>query len=701
MEKIYEVKGMTCVICKGNVEKALRKLNGVNNASVNLLDNTVLIDYDEKIVKQDDFIKTISDAGYQLLTDNKNKLNIDLIKMIVSIIFLIILMFLSMAFSKETLYIQLFISLIILIINKDIFVSGYKALLKFNPNMFSLVSLSSSFAFIYSIFALIMIKLGNSYNVYFETAGMVITIVKIGKFIEGNTKKKTTKVIRGLATLIPMQANLIDNEKIKVIKIEDLKKNDIVLVKPGESIPQDGVVEDGISSVDESMITGESKLVNKTKGDEVIGGTINADGSLKIRITKSTNTTVLSNIINLTKKAAMEKMPIERLADNISKYFVYGVISISVITFIIWIISSKDFELSLNFALTVLVISCPCALGLATPSAIAVALGRAAKNGVLIKKPEILEIVGKLKTIVFDKTGTLTNSSLEVIKVIQLDKEFLNILSSIEATSNHPISKAILDKYPFGYLKFNSSKFIPGEGIIAKDAISTYYAGNIALMTNNNIAVNQKYIDEAINNNYTLIALGKDNKLLGIVYLSETVRDDAKECIDSLLNRNIKPIMCTGDSDMAAEKIANDLNIKTYYYQSKPEDKNQIVIKEKNNGTLAMVGDGVNDAIALMNADISITIKDGTDIANGSSDIVLMKNNLKDISFIYDLSKKTMRIIKQNLLWALFYNVICILIAAGILYKPLNIVFNPMIGSAFMLISSIFVLLNALRINKI
>ena len=692
MEKNYEVEGMTCVICKGNVEKALNKCIGVNKVNVNLLENEVIINFDENKVNENALAKAVSDAGYKLVLNKEKKADKDKIKLFISIILCILLMYFSMHTNKKI--IQLFLSLFVLILNRNFFISGYKALFNLSPNMDSLVGLSSSISFIYSLYALY--KENDFYNLYFETAAMVVTIVALGKYIEKNTKAKTSKVIRGLSALIPMNAHVLKDGKEEIISIDDLKKNDIVIIRPGESVPRDAIIISGTSSFDESMITGESLPVTKTINDEIIGGVININGTIKARVNKSANMTILANIINLTKKATSEKIPIERFADKISKYFVFGVMGISLLTLIIWLIVSKNIELSLNFALSVLVISCPCALGLATPAAIAVACGKSASNGVLIKKPEILEIAGNLKTIIFDKTGTLTKNSLNVVETKILNEEFIDALSSIEKTQNHPIAKAIINKYPDGNLKFDNVDFIAGEGVKAIKNNDVYLLGNDKLLN-----IKEEYIDYAKLNNYSYIALSKNEHLLGIVYLTDVLRDSSIKAIENLKKRNIKPIMCTGDNYIAAKKVSKLLKIDEYLAQVKPDDKNNLILKEKVNGKVAMVGDGVNDSIALSSADVSISIKSSSDIASASSDVILMKNDLNDISFLYDLSKKTMRIIKENLFWALGYNAICIPIAAGVFYNSFNLKLNPMIGASAMWISSAFVLANALRINTI
>ena len=713
MEKTYEVKGMTCVICKGNVEKALNKCDGVNSAVVNLLENEVIVNFNENKINEETLAKAVDDAGYKLLLTKEKTVNKDKVRLIVSIILCALLMYFSMSSMNMKNEIdhmmmvglsykdimQLILCTIILVIHKDRFISGFKSLFHLSPNMDSLVALSSSVSYLYSIWALFKINAGyNNYNLYFETASMVVTIVAIGKYIEGNTKTKTTKIIRGLATLIPMEAHVLKDGEEKIVSINDVRKNDVLIIRPGESIPQDGVIISGSSSVDESMITGESLPIEKNIDDEVIGGTINTTGTITVKVSKSSNMTVLSNIINLTKKATTEKIPIERFADKISKYFVFGVISISLITLIVWYIVSKDLELSLNFALSVLVISCPCALGLATPAAIAVASGRSAKEGVLIKKPEILEVAGSLNTIIFDKTGTLTKNSLNVVETTIVMDDFIEALSSIEKTQNHPIAKAIVKKYPNGNITFDKVEFIAGEGVKAIKGDDVYLAGNDKLLKN---SIKEEYINFATLNNYSYIGLSKNDRLMGVIYLTDILRDTSKIAITNLKKRNITPIMCTGDNEIAARKVSNLLGIEKYLAKVKPEDKNKLVNKEKENGKVAMVGDGVNDSIALSCADVSISVKSGSDIASASSDVILMKNDLNDISFLYDLSKKTLRIIKENLFWALGYNSICIPIAAGVFYKSFNLKLNPMIGAVAMWVSSMFVLANALRINTI
>ena len=698
VEKTYIVNGMSCVICKNTVETSLKKTKGVIDCKVNLLENEALITYDENVVNEQDLVKAVKDAGYELVINKGNEIDKTKITLVVSIILVIALMYFSMGHMiglpsySNSKYIQLLLSTIIIIINNRYFKSGIRSLIHLKPNMDSLVSLSSGISYIYSLIALF----DSNYHLYFETSAMVLVIVSIGKYIEGQNKNKASKTIRGLATLIPMQANLLVDDEVKIIPIDDLKVNDIVLVKPGESIPQDGEIVSGISTLDESMITGESVPLNKTVGDLVIGGTVNIDGQIKVKVTKRNTQTTIAKIISLTKQATMSKIPIERFADRISKYFVFSVIAISLITFIIWITTTKDIELSLNFALSVLVISCPCALGLATPSAIMVATGNCAKNGVLIKNPEILEIAGKLKYLVLDKTGTLTKNKLEIVNIKQYDSQLINVLSSLEKSSNHPIAKTITDIYRDGNLVFDSLKQLSSLGIVGTINSDTYYAGNLKLASEYT-----KIKEELIDESYSTIYVGKNDELLGVVYIGDILKETSLLAINQLSKQNVKLIMCTGDSKASANTIANKLGIDEFLYSVTPSDKNKLIIEKKKDGIVGMVGDGVNDAIALSSANVSFCVASGSDIAYATSDVILMANDISDVSFLIDVSRKTMSIIKQNLFWALFYNAIFIPLAAGALYPSIGIALNPMIGAATMCISSLFVITNALRINKI
>ncbi|MBQ6477978.1 MAG: heavy metal translocating P-type ATPase [Erysipelotrichaceae bacterium] len=704
MEKTYEVKGMTCVICKGNVERALKNTPGVLECKINLLENEASVRFDETRTNEEIMAKAVKNAGYELVIRKNGEIDLDKIKMIISCVLVAVLMYFSMGHMfglhvpSYGNYIQLLLSTLIILLNFHHYRSGFLALFHLRPNMDSLVSISSFVSYLYSLYVLLSMK--HSYHLYFETAAMVPVIVSIGKYIEGSNKKKAAKTIRGLATLIPMQANLVKDNEVTVIPIDDLKKDDIVVVRPGESIPQDGIIIAGSSSIDESMITGESLPQNKTVNDEVIGGTVNSNAEIQIRITKNSSQTTLSKIISLTKQATMSKIPVEKFADTISNYFVFGVMGISLLTFILWMILDKDLEKALNFAMSVLVISCPCALGLATPAAVMVATGNAARNGVLIKNPEILEVAGKLKYVILDKTGTLTKNKLEIIDLKEYDSSFLNVLSSLEKHSSHPIAKAIIERYPDGNLNFDDFEQISAEGLLAHIGKGSYYAGNLKLLSRFTDQIPEE-IAYARKNNYSFICVGRNDRILGIVYLADVLKDSSIMAIASLYKRGITPIMCTGDNEITAANIARKLKIKDYLSSVTPQDKNKLVSEKKEIGKTAMVGDGVNDAIALSAADVSFSVANGTDIAYATSDVVLMTNSILDVSFMVDLARKTMSIIKQNLFWALFYNALFIPLAAGVFYKTLNLSLNPMIGALTMSVSSIFVLTNALRINSV
>ncbi len=711
MEKTYEIKGMTCVICLRNVEKAISKINGVSACKVNLLENEALVVFDEKIVNDRIIAEAVKNAGYEVVFDKQKNLNRNKAILFISIFIEIILMTIAMGKminlviienALSNAIVQLLLAGIIYLLNHSHFEGGFKSLFHLSPNMDSLVAISTSVSYLYSLYATIQLFNGNdSYHLYYDSGAMILVIVNIGKYIERNNKDKTLSVIRGLSTLIPMHANLLTDGEVSIVNSDSLKKGNIILIKAGESVPQDGIIVKGYSSLDESMLTGESLPVNKTVDDEVIGGTINISGPLEVRISRNSTQTVLSRIISMTKQSAMEKIAIQKTVDKIANVFVFAVLFISIITFISWLLITKDLEKSLNFALSVLVISCPCALGLATPSALMVANGAAARNGILIKNPDVLEIAGKLEEIIFDKTGTLSHNTLAVVKEKIYDESFRDIIASLEKNSNHPIAKAIISKYGKGSIDFCEYQELPAQGIVALYENNKYYLGNLKLMNNHHISINSEDIDYATDNSLSLLALAKNNQIMAIIYLNDILKESAFSGIKQLKKRGITPVMCTGDNLISAKKAAEKLGIAEYYAGISPEEKNKIVLEKKKKKIIAMAGDGVNDAIALSSADISFGIGEGSDIANGASDIILLKNDISDIAFFYDLSKKTILIIKENLFWALFYNAIFIPLAAGLFYIPFGLKLNPMMGAISMSLSSIFVLSNALRINKI
>lgn len=714
MKKNYQVKGMSCAICKNTIEKQLNKLDGVRQCQVNLLENDMIIDFDENKINIDKIAATVDHLGYELIIGaKKEKSDPRKLKLIISSALMILLMYFSMGHMLSLPFthidhfrigiIELVIATLIYLLEGRYFVSGFKSLLNLNPNMDALVAISTGVSYIYSIYALLKAAAGDfSHHYYFETGAMILLIVSIGKYIEGINKEKTTKAIRLLATLRPKEAAVLLNDEIKIVRVEDLNIGDLILTKAGEAIAQDGIVVNGEADVDESMITGESIPVSKKINDEVVGGTIALNGALTIKITKRNEDSILAKIIEMTRIATTEKIPIQRFADRVSAFFVPGVIVISLITFIIWYFVSHDVELSMNYALSVLVISCPCALGLATPSAIMVANGVSAENGILIKNSEVLEIAHGIKTVIMDKTGTITENRPQIIKEIKLAPSFEKIAVSLESHSNHPIAKAVIERWPnVEKIAFDKVEEISGQGIKAFVKGKTYLAGNEKLMISHQVPFDPMLLEDARTNLFSYIMVAENDQLLGLLYLSDVIKPSSIDAIRELKQMGIKTIMCTGDNALIAQKIADQAKVDAYQSEVKPEDKYSIVEKYRSEGTLAMVGDGINDAIALSGADVSFAVASGSDIAFESSDLVLMKNDLSDIPFLINLSARTMMIIKQNLFWALFYNAIFIPLAAGAFSKSFGLSLNPMIGAATMSVSSIVVLSNALRIKKI
>ena len=712
MKKEYRVEGMSCAICKNTIENNLNKLDAVTSCQVQLLDNAMMIEYDENKISEEELAKKVDNLGYKLVIKQSKKVNKSRLNLVISLILMLVLMYFAMGhmmglplpnLSHHTIaLIQLFLATIIYILNAHYFFSGIKSITHLNPNMDALVTLSVSVSYLYSLYAIYKMFNGdNSFHLYFETGAMILVIVSIGKYIEGVNKDKTIATLKLLASLRPMEATILRDNQEVIVKIDDLKLGDILLTKAGETIAQDGKIINGSANVDESMITGESLPVHKTSGDDVIGGTINLDGYLKIEVTKTSEDSTLSKIIELTKNATLKKIPIQRFADQVSRFFVPAVISISLITFLVWYYFSHNFELSMNFAMSVLVISCPCALGLATPSAIMVATGVLAKNGILIRNPEVLEVAHNIKTVVLDKTGTITENKPRIIRQTSFNQDFIKVLVAIEKYSKHPIAKAIIETYPDYQIHFESVNEVSGQGIIAKTSEDTYLVGNKKLLTNHNINLDDNLIKDAIDNKYSYIIAVKNNTVVGIVFLADAIKQSSIVAIEDLKALNVKTVMCTGDNAIVANNIAKLVGVDEVIAEVKPEDKYQVVEKYKDNGLVAMVGDGINDAIALTSADVSFAISSGSDIAYESSDLILIKNDLSDISFAMEVSRQTIRIIKQNLFWALFYNSIFIPLAAGVFYHSLGFSLNPMIGAFAMSMSSIIVLSNALRIRKI
>ena len=614
---------------------------------------------------------------------------------------------------------QFLLLLPIIYVNRKYFIVGFKKLFKGSPNMDSLIALGSSISCIWGIFAIFMIGYGlghlnydmvNNYssNLYFESSAMILTLITLGKFLETKSKGKTTEAISKLINLVPSTAVVIRDGKEIEIKVEDILVNDILVIKPGNNIAVDGVVNKGSTFVDESSITGESIPIKKEIGDKVISGTTNKNGYIEIKATKVGKDTTLSQIIKLVEEASNSKAPISKLADKVSGVFVPVVIAVALITFLVWILSGQNVTDALNFAISVLVISCPCALGLATPVAIMVGTGRGAKEGILIKSAESLETMHLVDTVVLDKTGTITEGNIKVTDVINVagDIDILKYIASLERNSEHLIANAILDmakEQNMELLDVKEFKYVSGRGVSGIIDGSKYFAGNTIFMKDNNINVENvdKEAQKFLSQGKTVIYFADSKSLLGIITIADNIKDTSYTAIKELKKRNINVMMVTGDNKKVAQTIGKEVGIDNIVSEVLPQEKQDVVRKLQSEGKkVAFVGDGINDSIALVSADVGVAISSGTDIAVESADVVLMKNSLLDIITLVDLSKAVIGNIKLNLFWAFAYNIILIPIAAGVLYLPFDISLSPMLAAAAMSLSSVCVVTNALRLRS-
>ena len=743
MKERFDVSGMTCASCQANVQKAVEKL-GVDFVNVNLISETMTVSYDDGKISENDIIKAVEKIGYGAKPKNKKNLKennktfdegkIVKNRLIISFIFLIPLMYVSMGHminltlphflmgargSVNFAFLQFLLTLPIVFVNRIFYISGFKALFNKAANMDTLVGLGSFAALIYGIFAIMRMAYGLGFekfeivenyrhNLYFESSAMILTLITLGKYFEKKSKGQTKKSLESLMDLAPKKARILKDKNEVEILVEDLKKGDLILVRPGEAIPVDGIVKEGSSLVDESAITGESIPVNKNIGDEVISATLNKQGSFIFEATKVGEDTTLSKIIELVNEANETKAPIAKLADKISAIFVPTVMIISLITFVIWMILGYGFEFSLNFAISVLVISCPCALGLATPMAIMVATGKSAQFGLLFKNAESLENLHKVDTILLDKTGTITEGKPQVTDIIsEIDEnEFIKIASSIENNSEHPLSHAISEYAKAKNIQaknIEDFEAISGQGIKAKYENKIYYGGNISLMKEKNIDLKsyEKKADIFSNEGKTSMYFADEKNVIGIIAVQDKPKNLSKIAIDEMKKMGYEVRMITGDNEKTAEAIKNALNIDEKYAEVLPQDKEkEIKNLQKLGKKVLMVGDGINDAPALARSDVSMAIGNGTDVAIESADIILINNNILDIVSALKLSKSTIKIIKENLFWAFFYNIIGIPLAAGLLYPAFGLKLSPMFGAFAMSFSSIFVCLNSLRLRK-
>ena len=739
---------MRCSGCASNLDKAISKLPGINHHAVNLLKNSLTVDFDEQILSIEKIIATVHQLGFEatLVEDTtspivKQNANVSTSKswrLIISFIFLLPLVYLSMsqmAFSlplpdfflniKHSLFFaitQLLLLIPIVFVNISYYQIGFKTLFKARPNMDSLVAISSSAAIIYGIYTIYKIQLALldfqydlahqlSMNMYFESAGMILTLITLGKYLEDKTKKKTSSAITKLMKLTPPIATRLINNREETISIDKVQLNDILIVKAGSSIPVDGIITQGHGVIDESAITGESIPSEKTSGQKVIGGTINQSGYFQMKVTKIGKDTTLAQIINLVNDATSSKAPIAKLADTISGYFVPIIITLALITTITWLLLGQSLEFALSIGICVLVISCPCALGLATPTAIMVGSGKGAVNGILIKSAQALEQAKDISSIILDKTGTITQGKPTVTDIFTLNntpfQHLLSIAFSLEKLSAHPLSFAISQTakdYNISSLSTTNFQEIIGKGLSGIIDNKLCLAGNQALLESNNIS-NPQAISlgkELSIQGKTPIYIVENNVILGIIALADTIKSSSFYAIKELQNLNINIFMLTGDNEITAKHIAQKLNIssKNVIANALPQDKEQLVRTLQQKGHLvAMVGDGINDAPALARSNVGIAIGAGTDIAIDSANIILMKNDLNDVVSTIKLSKAVVKNIKENLFWAFFYNIISIPIAMGIFYFSWGLKLSPTISALAMSFSSLFVVINALRLN--
>ena len=686
---------MHCASCVTVIERALKKQEGVFTANVNIATNKATIEYDEKTAKVTQLIDAIRKVGYDASEGTVFKQKSENWRVISAVILSLPLLIITMA-GIEFAYVGLFMFALAtpvqFYIGWPIYTSAWKALKGKTANMDTLIALGTSAAYFFSIYSLIT----DQGYMYFEASAVLITAVLIGRYLEARAKKKTSEAIQKLMQLQPKTAVVIRKGKEFTIPVDDVIVGDIVIVKPGEKVPVDGIITDGYSSIDESMITGESMPVEKKKGNKVIGGTINKHGNIHFKATKVGANTTLSHIIKLVEEAQGSKAPIQRFADQLSSYFVPIVLLISVITFMIWYtVSGLQFAIITSVA--VLVIACPCALGLATPTAIMVGTGRGAQKGILIKGGEALETAHKIKTVIFDKTGTLTKGKPEVTDVVTFgvtsEEQILKIAASIEKKSEHPLAQAIAKKV-LKHATVTSFKAIPGKGITGKIGSAVYHIGNDKLVK---CSVKEtKLINSLEEEGKTVVRLAHGSKVLGVIAIADTLKDNSAEALRRLRAMGIKTYMLTGDNKRTAKAIANKLDIE-FFAEVMPEDKANYVKRFKN---VAMVGDGINDAPALAQADVGIVMGSGTDVAMESGDIVLMRDDIMDVVTAIKLSRKTMSKIKQNMFWAMIYNILGIPIAAGVLYPFTGILLNPMIAGAAMALSSVSVVTNSLLLKK-
>lgn len=753
MKEKFDVTGMTCSACSSRVEKCVSKLEGVNEVSVNLLTNSMQVEFNDAVIQEQGIIDAVVHAGYGASVQGKKKASdtreslkenkknpvqehMEYMKKrtIWSFIFLIPLMYVSMGhmiglplpgFLHGTLnavgfaMTQFLLCIPVIYINRAYYTKGFSTLLHGAPNMDTLIAVGSAASLVYGVFAIYRMGYGlgvqdmdlvNRYlhDLYFESAVMILALINIGKYLEARSKGKTSEAINKLMDMAPKTAFAERNGTVVEIPAEEIQIGDILQVKPGSSVPADGVVLEGVTSIDEAAITGESIPVQKVPGDSVIAATMNKAGFFRMKASKVGDDTTFSQIIRLVEDASASKAPIAKIADKIAGVFVPIVMTIALITAAVWLLAGAEFEFALSCAISVLVISCPCALGLATPVAIMVGTGKGAENGILIKSGEALEVTHNIQSVVLDKTGTITQGKPAVTDIhgVKTDsKELLKIAAAMEKKSEHPLAEAVLAKAEEEKISLpEASEFsaVAGMGIEAVIEGKKYYAGNLRLMKEKGIDCTgiKDYLETLTGEGKTPLLFADEKELLGVVGAADIVKPTSAQAIRELKKMGIQVIMLTGDNERTAKAIQRQLDIDTVIAEVLPQDKEREVAKLQENGQkVAMVGDGINDAPALARADVGIAIGAGTDVAIESADIVLMKNDLLDVVTAISLSKAVIRNIKENLFWAFFYNVCGIPLAAGVFYTALGLKLSPMFGAAAMSLSSLFVVSNALRLR--
>lgn len=750
MKQSFDITGMTCSACSTNVQKSVQKVEGTTQVSVNLLTNSMSVEYDESQTNDGQIVRAVQSAGYgahpksarsspatpQETAVDRAQLEMNSMKnrTILSFVFMLPLMylamghmfswplpafFLAMEHAITFAFTQFLLCLPILYVNRKYFIGGFRALAGRHPNMDSLVAIGSSAAVVYGIYAIYKIGFGLGtgdhhmvhlllMDLYFETSAMILALITLGKYLEARSKGKTSQAITKLMDLSPQTALLVGEDGETEIPIEDVKIGDVLLVKPGTSIPVDGVVVEGSSGVDESALTGESLPVEKTIGDKVTGASLNKSGYLKVEAQKIGDDTALAQIIQLVEQASASKAPISQLADRVSGVFVPIVMGIALVSAVVWLLLGHSFEFAMSIGIGVLVISCPCALGLATPTAIMVGTGKGAENGILFKTAESLEIAHTLEVVVLDKTGTITQGQPQVTDIVALSGDagaLLRYAAALEKPSEHPLADAIVQRAAqeaFTLPALDEFEALSGRGLMATIDGQSYLGGNEKLMSEYDIDISavREQSDHLAAQGKTPLYFAQAGQLLGIIAVADVVKPTSPAAIARLQGMGLEVVMLTGDNKRTAQAMQAQVGITTVFAEVLPSDKEKVIRELQEGGKkVAMVGDGINDAPALARADVGIAIGAGTDVALESADVILMRSDLLDVSTAIALSKATLRNIKQNLFWALFYNCLGIPLAAGAFYSLLGWKLSPMFGAAAMSLSSIFVVSNALRLR--